>query len=296
MKTSCTIKDLTEDQKKLLPTPKQVEQYKKTGWHVTDVIIPEHLINAAIKGAEDFYNGVEDFGFNSKNGIADDSKDEKGAIKNNEFVTLRKKELQELGFFPMISATASLLENTDEIRLFADSLVNKLPSNNKVGAVGWHSDKAYWPTCTSNNMLTAWIPLQDCTIDMGPLTHINESSHWKDEKELKKFFSFNNQDLGSFEDYLANHKQGYTKTPMTLKKGQVSFHNCNTIHASYPNTSNKNRLALAIHFQDKSNQYQKAYKDNGELIVIGYDKLCSKDSSGNPDYKDSNLFPLLYTT
>lgn len=213
---------------------------------------------------------------------------------NNEFVTLQKKELQTLGFHPLIAAAASILAETDEVRLFADSLVNKLPTKNKTGVVGWHSDKAYWPTCTSNNMLTAWIPLQDCTIDMGPLTHIDESHKWKDEEQLKSFFSFNNQDLTSFEDYLSKQKKEYTKTSMTLKKGQVSFHNCNTIHSSFPNVSNVNRLALAVHFQDKANRYQKAYKENGELIVIGYDKICKKDSSGNPDYTDSELFPLIF--
>jgi len=202
--------------------------------------------------------------------------------------------LQNLGFHPLIVETAALLAETDEIRLFADSLVNKLPSNENKGAVGWHSDKAYWPTCTSEKMLTAWIPLQDCTLEMGPLTHIDKSFLWKKDEKLKKFFSFNNQDLASFEKYLEKERQGYIKTPMTLKKGQISFHNCNTIHASYPNTSDKNRVALAVHFQDASNTYRKQFKENGELIVISYDKICKKNAEGNPDYRDKKLFPVLF--
>ena len=69
---------------------------------------------------------------------------------------------------------------------------------------------------------------------------------------------------------------------MTLKKGQVSFHNSHTIHCSYPNTSEKNRLALAVHLQDGDNKYKEAFNDKGEKIVIGYDKICRKDKNGKP--------------
>ncbi|WP_072762641.1 phytanoyl-CoA dioxygenase family protein [Arenibacter nanhaiticus] len=288
-------KKISAAEMEMLPTEDQILEYEKKGWFVGNFILPEEIIDKAKKGAKDFYNGLKDYNLSEFTGIADDIFDDTAVIRNNEFVTLQKKELQALGFHQLITATAAKLARTDEIRLFADSLINKLPTNaKKEGVVGWHSDKAYWPTCTSQNMLTAWIPLQDVTIDMGPLLHIDQSNQWKDEKELKSFFSFNNQDLSAFENYLSKNKSNHIKSAMVLKKGQVSFHNCNTIHASYPNISNKNRMALAMHFQDKSNQYQKAYKDNGDLIVIGYDQICEKDSDGNPNYSDKKIFPKIF--
>ena len=276
----------------LLPSEEQVLEYRLKGWFISNFVLPEVLIDDAIKGANAFYEGKVDFNFLNIDGIANDNFESKSVLRNNEFVTLQKKELQALGFHELVTSTAAKLAGTNEIRLFADSLINKMPTNDKKeGVIGWHSDKAYWPTCSSQKMLTAWIPLQDCTIDMGPLFHIDESNNWADEKELKSFFSFNNQDLSTFDKFLAEHKPNHKRTPMLLKKGQVSFHNCNTIHASSPNVSNKNRMALAVHFQDSSNRYQKAYKENGELIVLGYDKMCKKDSNGNPDYSDANMFP-----
>ncbi|MEL7146542.1 MAG: hypothetical protein AAFO69_09265, partial [Bacteroidota bacterium] len=83
---------------------------------------------------------------------------------------------------------------------------------------------------------------------------------------------------------------------MLLEKGQVSFHNCHTIHSSSSNLSDRNRMALAIHLQNGENAYQKAYKANGEEIVIGYDKLCRKDENGLPDYRDPALFPVIWRT
>lgn len=288
-------KQLSVAEMEMLPTEDQILEYEKKGWFVGNFLLSEEIIDKAKKGAKDFYNGIRDYSLSEYTGIANDVFDDSAVIRNNEFVTLQKKELQALGFHQLITATAAKLARTDEIRLFSDSLINKLPANEKKeGAVGWHSDKAYWPTCTSQNMVTAWIPLQDVTMDMGPLLHIDQSNQWKDEKELKSFFSFNNQDLGLFENYLSKNKSNHIKSPMVLRKGQVSFHNCNTIHASYPNVSNTNRMALAMHFQDKSNQYQKAYKENGDLIVIGYDQICEKDSDGNPNYSDKKIFPKIF--
>ncbi|MCH3881559.1 MULTISPECIES: phytanoyl-CoA dioxygenase family protein [Tenacibaculum] len=290
-----SLDDLSDLQKLMLPKEKDIRFYEQNGWYISDKIIPDNILDDAKKGAEEFYIGKIDFTLKNNKGIVNDNYNSSIAIRNNEFVTLQKKELHALGFYPMISAIAAALARTTEIRLFSDSLINKSPEKptNK-GIIGWHSDKAYWPTCSSDNLITAWVPLQDCTKNMGPLIHINKSHLWKDEKELKPFFSFNNQDLSKFENYLKTQKPNYIKTLMTLKRGQVSFHNCNTIHGSFPNTSNKDRLALAIHLQDKSNTYKKAYKETGELIEIGYDKICKKDTFGNPDYKDVDLFPVIF--
>ncbi|MEQ8546876.1 MAG: phytanoyl-CoA dioxygenase family protein [Cyclobacteriaceae bacterium] len=292
---SVLFPDLSEDQLKLLPTELEVQLYESKGWYVSPVILDDYMIAAARKGVEEFYQNKIDFDFKLSERVANDVPNSEATLLNNEFVTLQKKQLKELGFNKLIVATAAKLARTNEIRLFADSLINKKPTNTTAkNIVGWHSDKAYWPTCSSDQMLTAWIPLQDIKPDMGTLTHIDESNTWVVEQNLKRFFSFNNQDLSELESFLTEKKPDHVKSPMLLKQGQVSFHNCHTIHSSSPNLSNKERIALAIHFQDGQNKYQKAFKENGELIQIGYDHMCGVDSDGNPDYSDPNLFPSLW--
>jgi len=54
------------------------------------------------------------------------------------------------------------------------------------------------------------------------------------------------------------------------------------------------RVALAVHFQDHRNTYQKAYKEDGQLIEIGYDKLCKATPDADPDYSNSAIFPVVY--
>ncbi|WP_410506449.1 phytanoyl-CoA dioxygenase family protein [Marinomonas sp. GJ51-6] len=124
------------------------------------------------------------------------------------------------------------------------------------------------------------------------VVYINGSHQWH-QKELQHFFSFNSQNLEGMKQYLNEKGIHYKLSYMTLKKGQFSVHSCRTIHCSPQNISNKNRIALVMHFQDESNRYQPAFNQNGEKITIGYDKLCRTDKFGNPDYQDPNLFPLI---
>ncbi|MFY0593569.1 phytanoyl-CoA dioxygenase family protein [Roseivirga sp.] len=288
------LSKLLEEYKDLLPGNEDITFYQEHGWYITPVIIDEDTIDLARVAADEFYAGILDHTLMNGDRIANTSNDKGASIYNNEFVTLQKKGLANLGFHPLILATAAILSGSESIRLFADSLVTKKPSPEaQNNTVGWHTDKAYWPTCSSDQLLTAWIPMQDCTLDMGPLFHIDKSQQWKDNTDLKRFYSFNKQELNQLESHLKEVVSDYKEVPMLLKKGQVSFHNCNTIHASRPNISKVDRMALAVHFQDHANRYQKAYKANGELIEIGYDKLCRKDGVGNPDYSDPVIFPTL---
>lgn len=296
MESSTIESRLSEEEKKLLPSEDDILLFEKNGWFITDKILPDELIAEAVKGAERFYQGERDFNHLSTEWVADSAADSDAPLRNNEFVTLRNRELQKLGFYPLISAIAARLARTKEIRLFADSLIDKQPvRNNDPGAIGWHKDKAYWPTCTSDKLLTVWIPLQDCTRDMGPVVHIDGSHLWEDNEDLKSLYSFGDAKINAFEAYINTHKQGHKKTPVVLKKGQVSFHNCHTVHGSFANVSDRSRMALAVHLQDGDNAYQKAFKPDGELIKIGYDHMCTQDENGLPDYSDPNMFPVLWS-
>jgi len=289
-----TTKEYSKSDIDKLPTAEDIAKYEESGWHITPKILTDIEIENAIQGVARFYKGINDYELEKLDAVADDVYDESKTILNNEFTTLRNKELRLLGFHKLLVATAAMLARTSSVRLFADSLITKRPTRQvHQGAVGWHSDKAYWPTCTSDSMLTAWIPLQDVTLQMGPLMHIDGSHKWRNDKKLREFYSFNNQDLEQFDNYLKAERPDHKREYMTLKKGQVSFHNCHTIHSSYPNTSDLDRVALAVHYQDHTNKYQKAYKDNGELISIGYDKLCKISDSDDPNYADPKLFPVL---
>lgn len=278
-----------------LPTEADIQFFEKNGWFATPIIFTEKEIESLIYGANKFYSGKRDYQLGDDLNIADDSFNNSATLLNNEFTSLQIEEIKNFTFQSKIGSIAAALSRVSCVRYFSDSLITKRPSKpTEKGVIGWHSDKAYWPTCSSNKMLTAWIPLQDVSEDMGPLLHIDESHTWKDDDDLRKFYSFGNQDLSLFQRYLDEKKPDHETSKMILKKGQVSFHNCNVIHSSAPNLSKTDRKALAIHMQDCGNYYKEAYKDNGELITISYDELCRKDNRGLPDYSDDAIFPVMW--
>src|ERR1700730_8321587 len=76
-----------------------------------------------------------------------------------------------------------------------------------------------------------------------------------------------------------------TKVPLTLRKGQVSFHNCRTIHGSGENRSDIPRVCLSPHLQDRGNRYREAFSRGGELVVHNTDRLVRGTDEGSPDYR-----------
>jgi hypothetical protein len=287
---------LSSEELSFLPSEADLANYRRLGWHASPVMLPPDLIERARHGAQRFYAGERDFPFAPGGGVADDANDSAQPIRNNEFVSLQVKEIQELGHHPLIAAVAARLAGVKQMRMFADSLIDKRPTKmQSSGAVGWHTDKAYWPTCSSEKLVTAWIPLQDCTIEMGALTHLDGSHLWHGKLDFSGFFSFNNQNLEDLERHLREHRLELNKSTMLLKAGQVSFHHCRTIHASYPNRSDRNRTVLVMHFQDGENRHREARRPDGSEIEISYDRICRRNSAGRPDYTDPVLFPLLWT-
>ena len=106
---------------------------------------------------------------------------------------------------------------------------------------------------------------------------------------------FNDPHLENLEGQFRQEGKKVVRVPMTLKKGQVSFHHCWTIHGSYPNRSDKHRQALAVHLQDKDNHYRSYTSKQGREIHIFDEQLCRTLPNGNPDFSDPAVFPLLWS-
>lgn len=283
---------LTPEQLALLPTESDIAFYETHGWYISAPIIPEEIIDQAIAGSERFYSGERDATLTVKEGFSDWKPGDLSAIRNNEFVSLQNRELRQLALQPVIGAIAAKLARTSQIRLLDDQLVYKpLQDKGNTGTVGWHTDRAYWATCTSDRLLTAWIPFHDCDEARGPLVVMDGSHQWPGLEHLRYF---NQTNLAELEDRLAQEGRSVVKVPMALKKGQVSFHNCWTIHGSYPNRSPERRLALAVHLQDCGNRYRAFKNAKGQDIHIFDEQLCRKLPNGDPDFSDPDIFPVLW--
>jgi ectoine hydroxylase-related dioxygenase (phytanoyl-CoA dioxygenase family) len=274
-----------------IPAPGDIAFFQQHGWYVSPIVLPGDVIDEAYHGALRHYAGERDNQLPLSGGYLDWKEEHGNILRMNDYVSLQNDGIKKLVEEPVIGCIAAKLAGCNEIRLFHDQLILKPPLKIAPGAVvGWHTDKAYWKTCTSNNMLTAWIPFQDCSMETGTLCVVDKSHLWNDTDHLNTFSHLN---IDQLHELISNPARDINIVPMVLKKGQISFHHCKTIHGSYPNYSDNDRIALAVHLQDEMNEYEQRYAGDKTVLHIN-DLLCRKTEAGFPDYRDPDVCKTLW--
>ena len=211
---------LSPEVERLLPGEEDVAFYEEHGYYVTPKVLPDDVIDAAIRGAERHWAGERDWRLPVSSGFGDWKPGDGDTIRNSEYTALQNREIRALVQRPIIGAIAGRLTRSSEIRLWDDQLVSKPPSAGPRGpVVGWHTDRAYWMTCTSEDMLTAWIPLHDCPVEMGPVIYVDGSHRWPGTESMR---TFNSQDLDALERRFIGDDNTSLKRVIALRKGQMS--------------------------------------------------------------------------
>ncbi len=273
------------------PTETESRFYEEFGYLVTPKVLDLSLLEDAVFGTNRLYSGDRDFSLPISGGYLDWRAEHGDRLRINDYVSLQIKEIRNLVLDPLIGRVAASLSRSRQIRLFHDQLIGKPPGIGNDGAVGWHVDKAYWKTCTSETMLTAWIPLSRQSAESGPLTVLEGSHRWQGTDGLA---TFNERDLETLETRLSAPGRTVRKVALTLEPGQISFHHCRTVHGSAPNLTKEMRLALTVHLQDGENEYRARQDDRGRTIVHMNDVLCRRLPDGRPDYADPEICPALW--
>ena len=277
----------------LLPGEDDIAFYEEHGYYVSPKVLPDEVIDAAIRGAERHWAGERDWRLPVTSGFGDWKPGDGDTIRNSEYTALQNREIRALIQHPIIGAIAARLTRSSQIRLWGDSIISKPPSAGPQGpVVGWHTDRSYWMTCTSDDMLTAWIPLHDCAVEMGPIIYLDGSHRWPDTESMRTFHS---QDLEALERCFIGNENKSLKRVMALRKGQMSFHHCRTIHGSHANRGEAPRTSIVLHLQDGKNRYRRFLNERGEPWHITNDDLCRKNAAGEPDYSDPAAFPVLWS-
>jgi ectoine hydroxylase-related dioxygenase (phytanoyl-CoA dioxygenase family) len=283
--------ELTDDQRSLLPSEQDVAFFERHGWWISPRLLSDEELEDARYGVERYYEGERDMELLVRTGT-DWTAARGNTMRQNDYVSLQVDQLRALARHPLVGACAARLARTPEVRLFHDQLIYKPPQARPSDTtVGWHTDLAYWKTCSSRNMLTAWIPLQDVTPEMGPMLVLDESHRWEGNERLE---CFHEPDLDATAARITGNQAVLRPVPMALDAGQVSFHHCMTIHGSQPNAADRPRVALAVHMQDADNRYVVRTDEAGHRLAHLNDLLCRTDADGNPDYSDPDTCPVLW--
>lgn len=137
-------------------------------------------------------------------------------------------------FSKRLARLAAELMQVHGVRMYHDQALFKEPSG---GFTPWHVDQFYWPLSNSNSV-TAWIPLQETPVEMGPLQFAVSSQNIMEHRDLV-ISDESEQKIGrSLKDYPMD------ESPFEL--GEVSFHSGWTFHRAGPNRTQQMRKVMTV--------------------------------------------------
>ncbi len=292
---------LTEQQRALLPTDEDVEHYAEHGWYLTGKVFTDAEIDELVEASERYYAGERSRTLPARPPrLAYWSPDKGDVQRHNDYVHYESDPIARVLLNPVVGAIAARLANADQIRVFQSTLIYKPPiAAEPTNVVPWHFDKHYWATCTSEQMLTAFIPFHDCGEREGTITMVDGSHLWKEigqEDSMARHFA--ERDGSDLERVLAENaaynNAGVHKVPMVIPKGHLSFHHCRTYHGSGPNRGDRPRRAISLHLQDGANEYRRFALSDGSAVAYNHDVLVRRLPDGRPDYADPEYCPVLW--
>lgn len=276
------------------PSADELDRYRRDGFLVVRGLVPSAVLDAAERGMERFYAGDTDRPFPGRTRYDhfDWSPADGPGLRKNDYTSRMVDELAGLVEWPGIGAFAAGLARAQGIRLWHDQLLFKPPSSGGgVAAVGWHTDRQYWQTCSTAEMLTCWVPFHDCDADVGGVSFVPGSHLWEPMEGLDFF----DASLEEQQKLFASADADAVPVVPTLRRGDVTFHHSRTVHGSGPNLTDAPRRSMAIHLQPLDNRWTEGRDAAGEPAYHRNDELV-RVVDGHPDYTDPRISPVLWSS
>ena len=188
--------------------------------------------------------------------------------------------IKELVFSKRIGKIAANLMQVNGVRMYHDQALFKEAGG---GITPWHADQYYWPLETDKT-ITAWIPLQETPLNMGPLEFSAGSHHIVEGRELA---------IGDESEQLMQQRLRVTDYRHVIEPfdlGEVSFHSGWLFHRAGANTSGKMRKVMTIIFMDKNMKLKQPENKNQQL---DWEIWCPGALVG--EEIDTPMNPVIYT-
>lgn len=179
-------------------------------------------------------------------------------------------ELRDMVLDPGIGRMAAALMKVPRVRLWGDQALLKPGAGHSgdttAGNIGWHQDKGYWHTTSTDNMVTAWIALQDTDLSNGGMRTLVGSHKWGLVEGSDKFYD---KDLRRIRDQLVSKVDSWLDEPCVLKAGHASFHHSLCFHASETNTTDQPRMSVVGHYMPDGTTFTPTYRYQIFLRMLG---------------------------
>lgn len=163
-------------------------------------------------------------------------------------------------FSKRLARIAAELMGVSGVRMYHDQALYKEPGG---GITPMHADQYYWPF-DSDLSVTAWIPLQETPLELGPLSFRRGSHRLRDLRSEAIAIEDDR------EEKLADNRFKLADYPLVEEPydiGEVSFHLGWTFHRAGPNRSDRARAVMTMIYMDENIRViEPQHKDHAEDI------------------------------
>lgn len=190
------------------------------------------------------------------------------------------EEVKSFIFCKRLGQIAAELMRVDGVRLYHDQALFKEGGG---GITPWHADQYYWPL-ESDKTVTAWIPLQETPLEMGPLEFSAGSHAIVEGRELE---------IGDESEVIIQKTLRVTDFEHVIEAfdiGEVSFHSGWIFHRAGANITNDMRKVMTIIYMDKDMILKNPVNKNQEN---DWHTWCPGAKVG--EVIDTHLNPLIYS-
>lgn len=191
----------------------------------------------------------------------------------------QEQRIKDFVFSKPLAHIAQQLLEVDSVRMYHDQALYKEADG---GITPWHCDQQYWPL-ESNKTVTAWIPLTEIPIAMGPLEFSAGSQQLLEGRQLE-IGDESEEKIGKLLR-LTDFEQHVS--PYAL--GEVSFHSGWVFHRAGANTSSMMRKVMTVIYMDGAMKLKQPENKNQER---DWHRWCPGAEIGK--VIDTPINPILY--
>lgn len=191
----------------------------------------------------------------------------------------QEQRIKDFVFSKPLAHIAQQLMEVDSVRMYHDQALYKEADG---GITPWHCDQQYWPL-ESNKTVTAWIPLTEIPIAMGPLEFSAGSQQLLEGRQLE-IGDESEEKIGKLLR-LTDFEQHVS--PYAL--GEVSFHSGWVFHRAGANTSSMMRKVMTVIYMDGAMKLKQPENKNQER---DWHRWCPGAEIGK--VIDTPINPILY--
>ena len=164
------------------------------------------------------------------------------------------EDVRKLVLSKRLSQIAADLMGVKQVRIYHDQALFKEPGG---GITPWHADQYYWPIDTDKTV-TAWIPLQETPLEMGPLEFAAKSHQIVEGREL---MISDESEEKIRQNLRINHFEHVVEP---FEAGEVSFHSGWIFHRAGANRSGQMRGVMTIIYMDAEARLKNPENKNQE--------------------------------